>query len=347
MIQRRPALVTALAVASTLALAGCGSPADSSPVNSAPQSLTAFQKTSALRAAAALPKCKDGASSVASYAPGSISTDPGSWPRNSTMAKIRAKGVLTVGTSGDVLLWGATNPRTGDLEGYDIDLLEKVAATLGAKRIDYKVVNYGERLTSLEEGKVDLVAHTMTINCDRWQGTGSAPNAINFSTEYYRAGQKVLVRTDLKVNNQPVTNIGQLKGKRVCVPAASTNVEQVKGMGLVLTELDVIGDCLVKFQEGEVVAITGDDTVLAGFAAQDPYAKVVGDQFSQEPYGFGIKADDIQFTQFINALLEKSRSDGTLERLYDKWMANAVTGDKPAVPAPVYGRSPTLTPRTS
>ena len=320
-VRRR--LAAALASASALALAACGNAV------SAPESAPAVVRPAAVTKAA---NCKDGLPPVASFAPGSITSDPASVKQSPTMARIKKVGRLTVGTSGDVLLWGARNPDTGQLEGYDIDLLKAIAAKLDVP-IAYKVINYGQRLPSLEKASVDLVAHTMTINCARWQGSDGQPNAINFSSEYYPAGQKVLVRADSRAKR-----VEDLKGQKVCVPAASTNVDNVAKMGLDLVELDVVGDCLVMFQEGEVVGITGDDTVLAGFAAQDPYARVIGDPFSAEPYGLGVSAGDPAFTRFVNAVLEEMRSDGSLQRLYDKWMADAVTGAAPAIPQPVYGR---------
>lgn len=323
-------LIAALASVSAVALAGgAGATARGSaePLSAAPAAKVA--------AVAAAEPCKDGQPPVASLAPGDITTDPNSMTDSPTWDNIRTSRKLTVGTSGDVLLWGARNPTNGRLEGYDIDLLNEIAKRLGVEVVDYKVINYGQRLTKLADKSVDLVAHTMTINCARWQGSDGQPNAINFSTEYYPAGQKVLVRSD-----SGAKSIKEVKGK-ICVPAASTNVAHAQDAGVAAANLvqpPVIGDCLVKFQEGEVVAVTGDDTVLAGFSAQDPYAKVIGDAFSSEPYGLGISAEDPQFTRFVNAVLEDLRSDGTLRRLYNKWMADAVTGGVPAIPPAVYGR---------
>jgi polar amino acid transport system substrate-binding protein len=331
---RRSILLTAsVAAASALTLSGCAAAGGSAQ---SPGGVAHAAPVAAVRAATvAATKCQDGQNQVASLAPGNITTDPSTVTDSDTMTRIRKNGYLTVGTSGDVLLWGATNPKTGHLEGFDIDVLTQVAKAAGvdpAKTV-YKVINYGQRLTSLQNDSVDIVAHTMTINCDRWQGTGAAPNPINFSSEYYRAGQRVLVRKD-----STARRIQDLKGQRVCVPAASTNLENIKNMGLQIVPLDVVGDCLVMFQEGEVQAITGDDTVLAGFAAQDPYSKLVGKAFSEEPYGLGIKADDTQFTRFVNAVLEKMRADGTLTRIYNQTMGTAVPG-APAIPPPVYGRN--------
>ena len=79
--------------------------------------------------------------------------------------------------------------------------------------------------------------------------------------------------------------------------------------------------CLVLFQQGQVDAITGDDTVLAGLAAQDPYA-VVPDQkaFTAEPYGLGFNSADVDFVRFVNARLAEMRSDGEWTAIYNRWL---------------------------
>ena len=85
-------------------------------------------------------------------------------------------------------------------------------------------------------------------------------------------------------------------------------------------------------------AITGDDTVLAGLAAQDPYAKVVGRAFTAEPYGLGVNKEHVDLVRFVNGVLEQMRRDGRLTAAYDRWLKPAL-GPAPAPPTPVYGRS--------
>ena len=72
------------------------------------------------------------------------------------------------------------------------------------------------------------------------------------------------------------------------------------------------------FQQGKVEAITGDDTILAGFVAQDPYAKVVGEAFSAEPYGIGVAADQVDLVQFVNGVLDQAKADGSWAASYDR-----------------------------
>ncbi|MEZ5250294.1 MAG: transporter substrate-binding domain-containing protein [Ilumatobacteraceae bacterium] len=112
--------------------------------------------------------------------------------------------------------------------------------------------------------------------------------------------------------------------------------------GLVVVAKPDITDCLVAMQQGEADATTGDDTVLAGFAAQDPSTEVVGPTFTAEPYGLGMNAADVDLVRFVNGVLERLRADGTLDAIAQRWLVD--TGaldpeDIPPLPEPDYSRA--------
>ena len=201
------------------------------------------------------------------------------------MAKIKKRGRLVAGVSADTYLLGSRNPLTGRIEGFDIDMVKAVAKAIFGDENKYqlRVITAAQRIPALQEGQVDLVARNMTITCDRW-------TQIAFSSEYYRSGQKILVRKGSKA-----TSLADLKGQKVCAPRATSSLENLKKLApeAMPVEADNHTGCLVLFQQGEVAAITGDDTVLAGLAAQDPYA-VVPEQkaFTAEPYGLGINCEE-------------------------------------------------------
>ncbi len=242
---------------------------------------------------------------------------PANLPAGSTMAAIRQSGRLRVGVSADTLLFGARNALTGQIEGFDIDMLKEVAKAIfgpdGAAKIEFHVIRYDQRLPQLEANDVDIVAHTMTINCKRWL-------RIAFSTEYFHAGQKVLVK-----KGSGFTEVEDLvvAAATVCAPEGSTNIDEItkpEYTGIVVVGKADISDCLVAMQQGDVDAITGDDTVLAGFAAQDPSTEVVGRQFTGEPYGLGMNAKAVDFVQFVNAVLADVRTSGRWGEIYKTWL---------------------------
>jgi polar amino acid transport system substrate-binding protein len=336
-VRTRRASLLAVVVLVALSLASCSETGDESvfaPATTQPPAPTTAVPEPPTQ------ECSDTRATLASYPVlESMPSPGGAMPAGSWMAEIKARGRLIAGVSADTLLFGARNPLTGELEGFDIDVVKQVAiAIFGVpddgdvdSLIEYRVINYAQRLPSLESGEVDIVAHTMTINCRRWQ-------RIAFSTEYFDAGQKVLVRTD-----NGAQRVEDLGGQRICVAEGSTNLDNIKEKAgetdpkIVVVAVPDVTDCLVQFQQGAVDGITGDDTVLAGFVAQDPYAKVLPDKFSSEPYGLGISLAHPEFVRFVNGVLERVRAD-EWSGFYDRWIGDRL-GPRPAgPPQPDYGR---------
>jgi polar amino acid transport system substrate-binding protein len=247
---------------------------------------------------------------LASYAPSGDQPKPGSMPSGSTMRKIADRGRLIAGVSADTYLLGSRNPLNGKIEGFDIDIVKAVAKAIfgDENRYELKVITAAQRIPALQNGDVDIVARNMTITCDRWK-------QIGFSSEYYRAGQKIMVRRGSKA-----TTLADLAGQKVCAPKATSSM-----------------DNLIKLAPK---AIPGDDTVLAGLAAQDPYA-VVPDQkaFTAEPYGIGVNAKNVDLVRFVNQVLAGMRSDGQWTAIYNRWLSEAL-GPAPSPPKAVYGRNP-------
>jgi len=269
------------------------------------------------------------------YEPDGPLPSPGNLPAGSTMAEIRDRGALRIGVSADTLLFGARNPLSGEIEGFDIDMLKEVAKAIfgvgdddaAYDLLDFVVIPYSQRIPQLRSGGVDIVSHTMTINCVRWQ-------QIAFSSEYYKSGQRVLVEV-----TSPYTSIDDLDaaGATVCVPDGSTNQEKLADYPAIkAVAVADISDCLVALQAGEVQAITGDDTVLAGLGAQDPSTAVVGASFTAEPYGLGMPAERVDFVKFVNALLDEMRTDGRWQSIYDRWLLGTLGPQTP--PSARYGR---------
>ena len=321
MSAQRPvaATFTALALA---ALAACTSFGyEPTPLPQSSASATASPSASAATAAAHT--CTN---ALESYTPpAAVPTNLSGYP---TVDKIRTRGRLIVGGSATSMLLAARNPISGRIEGFDVDLARQVAKAIfgGPDKVQRRVVATAERIPVLQDGSVDLVISAMTINCARWQ-------QIAFSAEYYRAGQKVLVQLGSKA-----TSLDDLGGQRVCAPAGSTSLDKLKTFPevKVVTAATQTG-CLVKFQQGQADAITGDDTVLAGLASQDPYAKVVGDPFTSEPYGIGAPAGSTDLVRYVNAVLAQTISDGSWKASYDRWLKPPL-GPAPTPPTPVYGR---------
>ena len=252
---------------------------------------------------------------------------PGNMPAGSYMAEILKRGKLVLGTSQDTLLFSSRNPFTGAVEGFDVDMGRQIAQAIfgDPDKLQIKVIAYDKRVPYAADGTVDIVADTMTINCARWKD-------VNFSTVYYDAGQRVLVSSNSKAKG-----IDDLGGKKVCAAVGSTSLENIAKVAAkpVPVGLPAFADCLVAFQQNQVDAISTDDVILAGLAAQDPYAKVVGARFTAEPYGMAMSNKHPEFTRFVNQVLAKNQANGTWKATYDKWLGDQF-GPAPKPPVAEY-----------
>ncbi|MBB2986286.1 glutamate ABC transporter substrate-binding protein [Terracoccus luteus] len=256
--------------------------------------------------------------------------------RDAGLRKILDAGRIRVGVSADTYLFGSTNPKTGAIEGFDIDLARYVAERLFGDpgKVQLVVISAADRLPLLQSGRIDMVARNFSMTCDRWDD-------IAFSAEYYRSGQTLLVSSDLK--DAENATFATVKGLRVCAPTGTSSLallrQQAERYDLKPVDAPNHTGCLVRFQQGEADAITGDDTVLAGLAAQDPYTVVSKAKLvTTEPYGLGVNKDDVYLARYLNRAIAEYESSGRWKKSYDTWLADTL-GQAPAPPTPRYGRS--------
>jgi polar amino acid transport system substrate-binding protein len=266
----------------------------------------------------------------ASLAPGGPAPAPGAMPPGSTMAAIVARGYLVVGVDQNTRPFGYRDPATGALAGFDIELAREMARALfgDPTRIRFRTESSAQRPGNLTSGAVDLVVQTMSVTCARRR-------QIQFSSVYYEAAQRVLVP-----RRSPVQSLADLGGRPVCSIASSTSIAAVQSAPShpVAVAVPQKSDCLVLLQQGQVDAISTDDTILAGFAAEDPTLEVRGPSVGVEPYAIGVAPQHTELVQFVNAVLERVRADGTWARIYTDTYGAGVP--VPAPPAARYRAGP-------
>ncbi|HVV13293.1 glutamate ABC transporter substrate-binding protein [Amycolatopsis sp.] len=235
-------------------------------------------------------------------------------PSGSTMSRIKQRGRLIAGVDQTTYLFGFLNPSTGDLEGFDIEIVKQIAdAIFGTWQghVQWTAIPSKQREDVLENHTVDVVVRTYSITCDRL-------SRINFSANYYQAGQRVLVR-----KNSGITGMSDLGAKKVCAASSSTSLAAIQNAPAKPVPVSVSNwsDCLVLLQQGQVDAISTDDVILAGMAKQDPNLEVVGDRFTQENYGVGIAKGQEDLVRFVNSVLDSIRGNGVWQQNYNYWVA--------------------------
>ncbi|MBB1242216.1 glutamate ABC transporter substrate-binding protein, partial [Streptomyces durbertensis] len=262
-------------------------------------------------------RCADGGDPAASLRP-STATGP-------AVRRIKQRGHLVVGVDQNSYRWSHRDPRTGELEGFDIDLVQAIARDLLGPDPDivYRTIATDQRIPALRAGRVDLVVRTMTINCERAE-------KVAFSTAYFVATQQLLVP-----HNSPVTGYNpSVRGRTLCTAKTSTGEGLMAAYDLgaeVLTVPNQI-DCLVRLQVGEVDGVMTDNALAAGLAAQDPSVRLVGGALTEEPYGVAMNLSDEDLVRRVNHVLEGYRAGGARSewrRSYDLRLGDVMAQDPP------------------
>jgi ABC-type amino acid transport substrate-binding protein len=237
------------------------------------------------------------------------------------MRTIQDRGTLRAGVKQDVLFFGFLNPRTNQIEGFDVDIAKEVARAIfgDPEKVDLRGMPSAARVPSLKEGVVDVVVSTMTITKERLQ-------EIDFSDVYYEAGQTLLVP-----NNSTITGIQDTAGKRVCSAKGSTSEQNITKFSpqATVVQADLYSECLLAIQQGRADAMSTDDVILVGLAEQDPSMKLVGGLFTHEPYGIGVNKGHPEFVNMIDAVLTQLKQQGRWKEIHQRWLGKYIPTPEP------------------
>ncbi|MFF8993927.1 glutamate ABC transporter substrate-binding protein [Streptomyces sp. NPDC014983] len=235
---------------------------------------------------------------------------------------------ITIGIKFDQPGLGQKTPQ--GYSGFDVDVATYVAKKLGysSDRIEWKESKSADRETMLQRGDVDFIAATYSITPEREQ-------KVDFAGPYLLAHQDVLLRADETAIKAPA----DLNNKKLCSVAGSTSAQNVKAKLAPKADLQTYptySACLSGLQSGAIDALTTDDSILAGYAAQAQFKgkfKLGGFKMTNENYGIGVKkGSDLKAK--INKALESMVSDGSWDAAVKK---NFGPADYKNEPAPKIG----------
>jgi glutamate transport system substrate-binding protein len=238
---------------------------------------------------------------------------------SATFTKIKGRDHAIVGVKADQPNLGYKDAN-GKRCGFDIEVARMVSAQLGLDpdKIEYKEIPSANRETAIAGGEIDYYVGSYSI-------TDKRKKQVSFAGPYFIAGQDLLVR---KADTSMDAGKEGLKGKKVCSATGSTPIKKVRDENLTeasnISEFKTYSECVSQLLDSKTDAVTTDDAILKGYAANAPdELKVVGKPFSTEKYGIGLPLADKALRDKVNAGLETSFTDGTWKSLYDETLGKS------------------------
>lgn len=227
---------------------------------------------------------------------------------DSVVDKIKKTKVLTVGT--DATFKPFEYKNNGNYEGFDIELIQAVAKELGADRVEYVDTDFKGLIPGLLAKKFDVIASAMYITDERKQ-------TINFSDSYFPGGLSIMVKKE----DNSIKGVGDLKGKKVSVQVGTKSAKflEEKYPDITLVKVETNNEMFLELETGKVNAVVTGLPAAKTYAKEKGTVKVLPDTLTEEFYGYGLRKDDVELTQAINAAVKKLKDNGTYAAIEKKW----------------------------
>ena len=227
----------------------------------------------------------------------------------SSKTSTSSEETIKVATDATWAPFETVNEQTKQIQGFDIDLFNAVAAKEDFK-IQFENVAFDPLLAGMAQGTYDAAISSITITADRQK-------AMLFSDPYFDAGQIITVR----INNTTINSKNDLVGKTVAVQLGTTgNIEVNNIAGATAKPYDDIGLAFQDLMNGQVDAVVCDNPVAVNYVATNTTKiKTVGAVFTDEQYGIAVANGKTALLAQINDGLAKVKADGELHTIAVKW----------------------------
>lgn len=226
---------------------------------------------------------------------------------------IKDRGVLKVGVKVDVPKFGFKDPKTGQIEGFEIDLAKKIAKKIlgDENKIDLQAVTAKTRGPLLDNGDIDLVMATFTITEER-------KKSYNFSDAYFSDGVALMVKKSSGINS-----LQDLNGKKIGVAQSATSKKalqdeaQQKNLKFEYLEFATYPEIKTALDSGRVDCFSVDGAILFGYL--DDSTTILPDRLAKQEYGVASKKGNDALAKLVNETLAEMKKSGEMDQLINKW----------------------------
>jgi aspartate/glutamate/glutamine transport system substrate-binding protein len=230
-----------------------------------------------------------------------------------SVESIKARGKLKVGVKVDVPKFGLKNEKSGEIEGFEIDIARAIAKKMmgDPSKVDLQGVTAKTRGPLLDNGEIDLVIATFTITEER-------KKSYNFSDPYFVDGVALLVK-----KSAGIAGLKDLNGKNIGVSQSATTKQAIQteaekaGIKVNFLEFGTYPELKSALDSGRVDCFSTDGSILQGYV--DDATTILPDRFSPQSYGVVSKKSNEELASFVNTAVAELKKSGELDKLVEKW----------------------------
>jgi len=236
--------------------------------------------------------------------------------RADQLADIRKKGEIVIGVLGTDEPNSFVDPATREIVGYEVDLGAAIARKIGVKPV-FKQLAVAARIPELQQGRVDLLAASLTHNKER-------EAQVDFSLTTFVTGQKVLVK-----KASGITSLAQLAGRKVLTVKGGTQEPNIRKAvpDVKVVTFETSQQAFLALQQGKGVGYVNDEVSLvddfAKLGAANAAYEILPQSISVEPLALGLRKNEPALKAIVDDALRGLEKSGEAERLFLKWYGPA------------------------
>ncbi len=231
----------------------------------------------------------------------------------SLMGGANAAEVLRIGSETVYPPFEFLDSSTGEYVGFDIDLLDAVAAKAG---FEPKIFSMGLDgiVPALQTGSIDVAVSALSMTPERMK-------RVDFTRPYYDAGLTVMTRSD---NNDRIESAKDLENKLLCAEIGSSGaLFMSKIPGVKIRTFNSAAEAFMEISQGGCYAMVNDRPVNEYFltrkSAKNLDLKEIPVILKSDQYGFAVRKGNKELLDRLNKALDEVRADGTYDKIYQKW----------------------------
>jgi len=236
-----------------------------------------------------------------------------------TLARVEKLGRIVWGVKADTRLFGLMDTKTGVPKGFDIDIAKALTVQISKQTgvpmsAEFVPVSTASKMQLLKNTNIDGSVSTMTITPER-------EKIIDFTNQYFDAGQSILVKKDSGINSIKDMNSSKYTVIVVVGTTAATETAKFAPKAKLLAVQDYATG-MQALKSGQGQAMSTDNAILYGFATENPDYHIAGGTFTHGPYGIAFDNNQKPMIKETNAALATIKENGIYNQLIKKWFSN-------------------------
>lgn len=234
---------------------------------------------------------------------------------DNSLADVQKAGTLIIGTEGTYRPFSFHQGGSGDITGYDVEVIDAVAGKLGVTT-KFEETQWDGIFAGLGAGRFDVIANQVSITPER-------AAKYDFSAPYTISTGVIVVRSD----NTSITSFASLASKTTAQSLTSNWYTLAQDSGAIIESVEGWAQSVALVEQGRVDATVNDKLTFLDYKKTHDAAglKIAAETLDKSESAFAFKKGSPKLTDAVNTALNELRTDGTLARLSKKYFGEDVS----------------------